>query len=75
MQLNCKCLMEAYRSHSTIFVGLAFNMTVSSKQAAYVGDIKGHLSDEVESIFTLGLVTIDSTARLLDFEHLYSFLL
>ena len=55
---------------------LAFDMTVSSKQAAYEGGIKGHLSDEVESnIYSLGLVTIDSTARLLGFEHLYSFLL
>ena len=54
---------------------LAFDMTVSSKQAAYENDIDTHLSDEVESnIHSLGLVTIDSTARLLDFEHLYSFL-
>ena len=54
---------------------LAFDMTVSSKQAAYESDIDSHLSDEVGSnIHSLGLVTIDSTARLLDFEHLYSFL-
>ena len=53
---------------------LAFDMTVSSKQAALESDIKGHLSDEVPNIHSLGLVTIDSTARLLDFEHLYSFL-
>ena len=54
---------------------LAFDMTVSSKQAAYENDIDAHLSDEVGSnIHSLGLVTIDSTAQLLDFEHLYSFL-
>ena len=53
---------------------LAFDMTVSSKQAVLENDIKSHLSDEVPSIHSLGLVTIDSTARLLDFEHLYSFL-
>ena len=53
---------------------LAFDMTVSSKQAALENDIKSHLSDEVPNIHSLGLVTIDSTARLLDFEHLYSFL-
>ena len=54
---------------------LAFDMTVSSKQAAYENDIDAHLSDEVGSnIHSLGLVTIDSTTRLLDFEHLYSFL-
>ena len=54
---------------------LAFDMTVSSKQAVFEGDINSHLSDEVgSSIHSLGLVTIDSTARLLDFEHLYSFL-
>ena len=54
---------------------LAFDMTVSSKQAALESDIESHLSDEVGSnIHSLGLVTIDSTARLLDFEHLYSFL-
>ena len=54
---------------------LAFDMTVSSKQAAYESDIDSHLSDDVGSnIHSLGLVTIDSTARLLDFEHLYSFL-
>ena len=53
---------------------LAFDMTVSSKQAVLENDIKSHLSDDVPSIHSLGLVTIDSTARLLDFEHLYSFL-
>ena len=54
---------------------LAFDMTVSSKQVAYESDIDSHLLDEVGSnIHSLGLVTIDSTARLLDFEHLYSFL-
>ena len=54
---------------------LAFDMTVSSKQAAYESDIDSHLSDDVGSNNrSLGLVTIDSTARLLDFEHLYSFL-
>ena len=54
---------------------LAFDMTISSKQAAYESDIDSHLSDEVGSnIHSLGLVSIDSTARLLDFEHLYSFL-
>ena len=51
---------------------LAFNMTVSSKQATSEKD--SHFSDEVgSSTHSLGLVTIDSTARLLDFEHLYSF--
>ena len=53
---------------------LAFDMTVSSKQAALESDIDSHLSDEVPNIHSLGLVTVDSTARLLDFEHLYSFL-
>ena len=54
---------------------VAFDMTVSSKQAAYENDIDTHLSDEVGSnIHSLGLVTIDSTAQILDFEHLYSFL-
>ena len=53
---------------------LAFDMTVSSKQAVLESDIKSHLSDEVRNIHSLGLVTIDSTAQLLDFEHYYSFL-
>ena len=54
---------------------MAFDMTVSSKQVAVESDIDSHLSDEVGSnIHSLGLVTIDSTARLLGYEHLYSFL-
>ena len=54
---------------------LAFDMTITSKQVAFESDIDTHLSDEVGSnIHSLCLVTIDSTARLLDYEHLYFFL-
>ena len=54
---------------------LAFDMTISSKQTAIQSDSEIHLSDGSGcDVHSLGLVTIDATARLFGFEDLYSFL-
>ncbi len=55
---------------------LAFQMTIDSKQTASQADIQVALSSiTVESDeSSLGLITIDQTARLMGFENMYAFL-
>ena len=54
---------------------LAFDMTIHSKQAIPQSETETCLSDSSGfDVYSLGLVTIDSTAKLFGFEDLYSFL-
>ena len=54
---------------------LAFDMTIHSKQAIPQSETETCLSDSSGcDVYSLGLVTIDSTAKLLGYEDLYSYL-
>ena len=54
---------------------LAFEMTISSKQTIHQDETEIYLSDGSGcDVHSLGLVTVDSTAEMLDYEDLFSFL-
>ena len=53
---------------------LAFDMTIQSKQTIIQSETDAQLSDSATDLHYLGLVTTDSTARLFNFENIYSFL-
>ena len=54
---------------------LAFEMTKSSKQTIHQDETEIRLSDGSGcDVHSLGLVTVDSTAKMLDYEDLFSFL-
>ena len=54
---------------------LAFDMTINSKQTLLQSETSISLSDGSGcDIYSLGLVTVDSTAKLFGFENIYAFL-
>ena len=58
-----------------IICKLAFEMTIISKQTIFQSKTDIHLSDRSGcDVHSLGLVTVDSTAKMFGFEELYAFL-
>ena len=63
------------KEHFASVCKLAFDMTINSKQTLLQSETSISLSDGSGcDIYSLGLVTVDSTAKLFGFENVYAFL-
>ena len=63
------------KEHFDSVCKLAFDMTINSKQTLLQSETSISLSDGSGcDIYSLGLVTVDSTAKLFGFENIYAFL-
>ena len=63
------------KEHFASVCKLAFDMTINSKQTLLQSETSISLSDGSGcDIYSLGLVTVDSTAKLFGFENIYAFL-
>ena len=68
------CLTGDIKKYFNKICELAFDMTIHSKQAILQSQTQFPLSASGSDKFSLGLVTIDSTAELFGMEDLYTFL-